>query len=179
MALDPNNWSNPEPFSSTSDLTSPSLPVPTGTNVIPSQTSPGNPSDTTPLPASVFTSSVHSSSPNGQSLTNSYTTFTTSHPVVISQSSTTFTSYASSVVTTSTLVPVTRTPLPQSNVGMNSVCIGHGIDSVSVGLLAVAFVSALVGFIIWVRVASKFRHFPIVADFLLLLTIADICFYSA
>ena len=160
MALDPNNWSNSEPaFSSTSDLTPPTTPVPTGTGIISSQTSPGNPSDTTSLPTSVHFSSIPSSSPNGQSLTNSYTTFTTSYPVVISQFSTTFTSYVTSVVTTSTSVPVTQTPSPQSNIGMNSICIGDGIDSLSVGLLAVAILSALVGFIIWVRAASNLHRF--------------------
>ena len=101
-------------------------------------------------------------------MTDSYTTFTTSYPVVISESSTTFTSYATSIVTTSTAVPVTQTPSPQSNLGANSVCIGQGIDSISIGLLAVAFLSAFVGFIIWVSAASdpKCIHLSrAVADF--------------
>ena len=48
----------------------------------------------------------------------------------------------------------TPTPSPQSNLGSNSICIGQGIDSLSIGLLAVAILSAFVGFIIWVRPAS-------------------------
>lgn len=178
MALVVNNWSSTEPvFSSTNDIIPLSTPVPTGTDIIPSQTSPGNPSDTTSLPTSVYSSSVPSYSLNGQSLTNSYTTFTTSYPVVISQFSTTFTSYVTSIVTTSTAVAVARTPPPQSNLGMDSVCIGHGIDSVSVGLLAVAILSALVGFIIWVRTATNLRRVFTVADFSVP-TIASICYHS-
>lgn len=176
MDLELNNWPNSEP--STSDFIPPSTPVPTGTNIIPSQTSPGNPPDAISLPTSVYPLPVPSTSPHGQSLTNSYTTFTTSYPVVISQFSTTFTSYVTSTVTTSTAVPVTQTHPPQSNIGMNSVCIGHGIDSLSVGLLAVAILSALLGFIIWVRAANNLSRVLIVADFSTL-TIADICCCSA
>ncbi|KAF9651959.1 hypothetical protein BDM02DRAFT_3090164 [Thelephora ganbajun] len=131
-------------------------------NVIPSQTSPSDLPHTSPTPISTSSSPIPSPLlSNGQSLTNSYTTFTTSYPVVISQSSTTFTSYVTSIVTTSTSIPVTQTPLPQSNLGVNFVCIGQGIDSVSIGLLAVAILSALVGFIIWLIFAvvrPKFRE---------------------
>lgn len=130
----------------------PSTSVPTGTNIIPTQTNPSNPSNATPpVSISSISSSFPSSSPHGQSLTNSYTTFTTSYPVIISQSFTTFTSYSTSIVTTTTAVAVSQTPSSQSNIGMKSVCIGNGIDSVSFGLLAVALFSALVGFIVWVR----------------------------
>ena len=135
----------------------PTTSVPTGTNVIPPQTGSSDSLHTqpTPPPTSVSSSSIPSSQlSNGQSLTNSYTTFTTSYPVIISQSSTTFTSYVTSVVTTSTAVHVSQTPMPQGNLGLDSVCIGKGIDSVSIGLIAVAILSALVGFIIWVRAAS-------------------------
>lgn len=154
MASDPelNNWSSSEPaLSSTNNPAPSSTSIPTGTNVIPTQTSPGGPFDTTSPLASLPSSSTPSSSPNGQSLTNSYTTFTTTYPVVISQPSTTFTSYATSIVTSSTAVPAAQSPSPQSNIDMNTICIGHGIDSVSIGLLAVAILSALVGFIVWVR----------------------------
>ena len=152
MALDLENtdWSSPDPaFSSDNNPIPSSISVPTGTDAIPTQTNPSNPSDT--VFTSLSSSSVPSPSLNGQSLTNSYTTFTTSFPVVISQSSTTFTSYATSIVTTTTPVSVSQTPSAQSNLAMNTVCIGHGIDSVSVGLLVVVILSALVGFIVWVR----------------------------
>lgn len=156
MDLEPNNSQPTSP--STVPPISPPTSVPTDTNVIPPQTG-SSESSYTPPPTPVSSSSVPSPSPSdGQSLTNSYTTFTTSYPVVISQSSTTFTSYVTSIVTTSTAVPVTQTPFPQSNLGMNSVCIGHGIDSVSIGLIAVAILSALVGFIIWVRAAQFQTH---------------------
>ena len=150
LKLEFNNWS------STVTPTYPPTPVSTDTNVIPPQTSPSDSLNTLPSPTSVSSSSVPSSPlSNGQSLTNSYTTFMTSYPVVISQSSTTFTSYVTSIVTTSTTMPVTQpTSPPQSNLGINSVCIGQGIDSTSIGLLAVAILSAFVGFIIWVRAAS-------------------------
>ena len=151
-----NQWSNSQSaWSSTVTLTYPPTPVSTDTNVIPPQTSPSDSLSTPTPPTSVSSSFVPSSSlSNGQSLTNIYTTFTTSYPVVISQSSTTFTSYVTSIVTTSTTMDVTQTPSPQSNLGANSVCIGQGIDSISIGLLAVAILSAFVGFIIWVRTAS-------------------------
>lgn len=145
-----NNWSNSQPEGSS---TVTPISVPTDTNVVPPQTTPTDSLSTLSPPISVSSSSVPSPSlAHGQSLTNSYTTFTTSYPVVVSQSSTTFTSYVTSIVTTSTAMPVTQTPSPQSNLAVNSVCIGHGIDSVSIGLLAVALLSAFVGFIIWVRV---------------------------
>jgi len=155
-----NQWSTSQStWSSTVTLTYSPTPTSTDTDVIPPQTSPSDSLNTSPLPTSGSFSSVPLPSlSNGQSLTNSYTTFTTSYPVVISQSSTTFTSYVTSVVTTSTSMAVTQTPSPQSNLGANSVCIGQGIDSLSIGLLAVAILSAFVGFIIWVRGASDPRH---------------------
>lgn len=173
LGLELNNWSSSEPASSPPGNTTPTVTsVPTATNVIPSQTNPNNPSNTLSQPTS-----IPSSSPNAQSLTNSYTTFTTSYPVVISQLSTTYTSYVTSVVTTSTAMSVTQTPSPQANIGVNSVCIGHGIDSVSIGLLAVAILSALIGFIIWVRAAgvcSRARLWLTSS----LLTLADIRYCS-
>lgn len=164
MELERRNWSNSQPTSSTGTPTSPPTSVPTDTNAIPSQTSPINSLQTpSPLPVPVSPSSVPSPPlSNGQSLTNIHTTFTTSYPVVISQSSTTFTSYVTSVVTTSTNMPVAQTPAPQANLGTNSVCIGQGIDSVSIGLLTVAILSALVGFIIWVRTASSTTNLSLV-----------------
>lgn len=158
MASEPelNNWfSSQTTWSSTATSIYPPTSVPTDTNVIPPQTSPSDSSYTPSPPVSASSSSVPSPSlSNGQSLTNSYTTFTTSYPVVISQSSTTFTSYVTSIVTSSTAMSVTPTSLPQSNLGANSVCIGQGIDSLSIGLLTVAILSALLGFIIWVGAAA-------------------------
>jgi len=155
------NWfSSISAGSSTATPTPPPTSVPTGTNVIPPQTGSSDSLHTQPTPPPTsFSSSSIPSSPlsNGQGLTNSYTTFTTSYPVIISQSSTTFTSYVTSVVTTSTVVHVSQTPMPQANLGLNSVCIGKGIDSMSIGLIAVALLSALVGFIIWVRPASDLQ----------------------
>lgn len=171
LELELNNWSSSEPVLSSTNTPAPPTSVPTGTDIIPPQTNSSN-----PLPTSISSSSVPS--PNGQSLTNSYTTFTTSYPVVISQPSTTFTSYATSIVTTSTAVPVRQSSPPQSNIGMNSVCIGHGIDSVSIGLLAVAILSALVGFIVWVRPANRPQRILTVADFFVP-TVVDICCCSA
>lgn len=146
LELEPNNqWS-------TSQSASPSTLTPTHTNVIPPQTSFSN-SLNTPTPG--FSSSIPSPPlSNGQSLTNSYTTFTTSYPVVVSQSSTTFTSYVTTTITSSTVMDGTQTATPQANLGVNSVCIGHGIDSTSIGLLAVAILSAFIGFIVWVRAAA-------------------------
>jgi hypothetical protein len=102
-------------------------------------------------------------------LTNSLTTFTTSYPIVISQSSTTFTSYVTSTVTTSTAIPVAQTQMPQGNLRVDSVCIGDGIDSLSIGLIAVAILSAVVGYAVWVRATSGPQRahpsFLSVADF--------------
>lgn len=158
MDLEPRHWSDSQPLGSSTDTPiSPPTSISTPTNVIPSQTNPSDSLYTPPPPTStsVFSTSTPSHPPsNGQSLTNSLTTFTTSYPVVISQSSTTFTSYVTSTVTTSTAIPIAQTQMPQAHLGVNSVCIGHGIDSVSIGLLAVAILSALVGFIIWVRAAN-------------------------
>ena len=168
-------------WSLTNALTYPPTPISTGTNIIPPQTSPSH-SLSTPLPpASVSSSFAPSSSlPNGQSLTNIYATFTTSYPVVISQSSMTFTSYATSIVTASAATDVTQTPSPQSNLGADSVCIGQGVDSTSIGLLAVAILSALFGFVVWVRVISAPQPIcilPSVADSGALI-VADICHRS-
>jgi hypothetical protein len=150
LRLELTDWSSSEPVLPSTNP--PPTSVPTGTDIIPTQTNPSNPSTTTPpVSISSISSSVPSFSPHGQNLTNSYTTFTTSYPVVISQSFTTFTSYSTSIVTTTTAVAVSQTPSSQSNFGMNSICIGNGVDSVSFGLLAVALLSALVGFIVWVR----------------------------
>ena len=157
--FEPNNWSSSQ---STLTPTRPPSPASSDTNAIPPQTSFSNSLNTPPLPTSVFSSSIPSPSPsNGQSLTNSYTTFTTSYPVVVSQSSTTFTSYVTTIITSSIPMAVTQTPTAQSNLGVNSVCIGHGIDSISIGLLAVAILSAFFGFIVWVRaVADPKRVHP-------------------
>ena len=174
------NWfSSTSAGSSTVTPVPPPTSVPTGTNVIPPQTGSSDSLHTQPTPPTSISSSSIPSPPisNGQSLTNSYTTFTTSYPVIISQSSTTFTSYVTSVVTTSTAVHVSQTPMPQANIGLNSVCIGKGIDSLSIGLIAVAILSALVGFIIWVRPAKLSTVLLSVADFGAL-TAVDLCYCS-
>jgi len=162
LELEFDNWSSSQPAgSSTVTPIFPPTSVPIDTNVIPPQTSPSDSLSTPSPPISVSSPPVPSPSlSNAQSLTNSYTTFTTSYPIVISQSSTTFTSYVTSIVTTSTAITMSQTATPQSNLGVNSVCIGHGIDSVSIGLLAVAIFSAFLGFIVWVRTARdpKYVH---------------------
>lgn len=184
MELELENWSNSQQTSPASTPTPPPTSVSTDTTAIPPQTSLSDSLHTSPsqpLPAPVSSSSTHSPPlSNGQSLTNIYTTFTTSYPVIISQPSTTFTSYATSIVTTSTPMAVTQTPSPQANLGVNSVCIGEGIDSVSIGLLAVAILSALFGFVIWVRVICVLQPICIlssVADSGALI-VADICHRS-
>ena len=154
LELEPNNqWSSSQSASpSTLTPTYPPSAASTYTNIIPPQT---GSSDSLNTPTPVFSSSIPSPPlSNGQSLTNSYTTFTTSYPVVVSQSSTTFTSYVTTTITSSTVMDGTQTSTPQSNIGVNSVCIGHGIDSISIGLLAVAILSAFIGFIVWVRAAT-------------------------
>jgi len=60
---------------------------------------------------------------------------------------------------------------------MNTICIGHGIDSVSIGLLAVAILSALVGFVVWVRPTGDPQRGLHVANFVAL-TAVDICYCS-
>ena len=77
------------------------------------------------------------------------------------------------VVTTATAMFVTHTSPPQSNIGASFICIGPGTDSVLIGLLVAAILSAFVGFIIWVRAAGIHCRVRVWLT-LSLLTLADI-----
>ncbi|TBU34797.1 hypothetical protein BD311DRAFT_650048 [Dichomitus squalens] len=103
-------------------------------------------SSTAPIPASATSSSV--------SLTSSLTTFTTSVPITVSSPSTTFTTFSDYLVTSTrvaTAFPDTSTI--QANAAGNPVCIGHGVDATSLGLLSTLVVPSVVGLLIWLLFA--------------------------
>ncbi|KAI0328490.1 hypothetical protein GY45DRAFT_1355089 [Cubamyces sp. BRFM 1775] len=83
-------------------------------------------------------------------LSSSLTTFTTSVPVTIHDSSTTFTSFEQTTVTSSrvfTAFPDTETV--HANALIEPVCIGDGVDSYSLGLLTAVVVPSVIGLLIW------------------------------
>jgi calcium permeable stress-gated cation channel len=82
--------------------------------------------------------------------------FTTSYPVTITQSSTTLISYSPTVVTSLATISLAASsfPSPQSALRVAPVCIGHGFDAWSSGLIATIVLSFGVGLLLWVSVHS-------------------------
>ncbi|KAH8120259.1 hypothetical protein DFH11DRAFT_1559146 [Phellopilus nigrolimitatus] len=125
---------------SSSSLTSTSRMASTdGSGVAASSTGAPAPSDTT----------------NGHSGSLSFisTTITTSIPSTVTSSLTTFTTFVPTTLTTSTGILNFGTSLPDSgsiSAESQPVCIGHGLDVSSVGLIATVVLPSVVGLIIWV-----------------------------
>lgn len=98
------------------------------------------------------------SSALGLSFSNSDTTFlvTSSIPVTVTEPSTTFTSLSETVFTSTRAASA----LPESQsvssaLQVQPVCVGDGVDGLSVGLLSTILLPTAIGLILWVRPASR------------------------
>ncbi|KAI0785000.1 hypothetical protein C8Q75DRAFT_777072 [Abortiporus biennis] len=137
--------------SDSSNVVPTATPLPTSTNspAIPPTSIPGPSSPPSSLPASINSAptSLSSSSDNT-------TTSTSTVPVTITELSTTFTSLSQTIVTS------TRSPsaLPESqtaasNLRVDPVCIGDGLDASSIGLISVVVLPTAIGLLLWLLFA--------------------------
>lgn len=97
------------------------------------------------------------SSTLGSSFSNSDTTFlvTSSVPITVTEPSTTFTSLSQTVFTSTRVA--SAFPEAQSitsSLQVRPVCIGDGVDGLSVGLLSTVIIPTAIGVALWVRLAS-------------------------
>ncbi|KAI0073700.1 hypothetical protein K474DRAFT_1666269 [Panus rudis PR-1116 ss-1] len=117
-----------------------------------------------PSPDSSDSSSLNSNSLSGSDAVTTITS-TSSIPITITSPSTTFTSFSTSVSVFTSTRAASAFPDSQSSVSnlqrVDPVCIGEGVDSLSVGLLATVIVPSVIGFFIWLLFAiirPRFRE---------------------
>lgn len=161
-----------DPYSSVTPST-----IPSSSPAIPSST-PDSIQTTTPFVQSQSFSSSFTGSSSSSSLSRGTPVVLTSQvPITtITEPSTTITSFSQSLITS--IPSASAFPAAQtigSNLAVNPVCIGDGLDSSSIALLSTILVPSLIGLFLWVRPPYSF-HVPTYAHFpsycLLLLDLA-------
>ncbi|RPD82440.1 hypothetical protein L226DRAFT_528605 [Lentinus tigrinus ALCF2SS1-7] len=139
-ASSPTASSPPSPSSAIPSLSSPSSPPLTSASTTLTSTT------SSLIPASATSSSL--------SLSSSFTTFTTSVPVTVSNPSTTFTSFTESIVTSARVVTAfPDTVTGQTAAVIDPVCVGDGVDTGSLGLLSTLLIPSVIGLLIWLLFA--------------------------
>ncbi|OCH87483.1 hypothetical protein OBBRIDRAFT_736098 [Obba rivulosa] len=104
--------------------------------------------------SSDVTSSSGTPSSLSASVNSGLATYTTSYPVVVTESSATFTSFSQSVVVTSSAPStVTDTQNAAASFLLDPVCIGDGIDTSSLGILSAFVLPTVVGVLLWLLFA--------------------------
>ena len=86
-------------------------------------------------------------------------TVTSSLPIAITEAQTTITTLSQTTYTTTQMpsaLPASQTAL--SDVQVNPVCIGEGIDAQSIGLISTVVVSCVVGLLLWVSSALSVAY---------------------